>query len=175
MSRRILPALAMLALTCTGSAMAGGFGGIALGRASIDDSTTISGGGTATVDENALGWKVFGGWMFTDNLGIEAGWVDLGDMNEGGVTDVETEGFFAGALGVLPIGEDSGFSLHGKVGLYIWDQDINQASHDGTDIAWGVGAKYRITDLIGIQLDWERYNTKLETDMVSVGITLNLE
>ena len=174
MSRRFLPLLAgCLALGGAATASAGGYGGIALGQASIDDSARIHGGGTAVVDENALGWKVFGGWMFTDHVGIEAGWADLGDMNEGGVTDVETEGFFAGAVGRLPIGEDSGFSLHARLGLYIWDQDINQDSYDGTDVTFGIGAKYRFTDLLGVQIDWDRYKTKLETDMISVGLTLN--
>ncbi len=168
-------ATAALALFAA-QAQAGGYAGIALGQASIDDTVSQS-GSSAAIDENALGWKLFGGYGFTDNLGVEAGWADLGDMNEGGNVDTETEGFYAAGVGRLPVG-DSGLSVHAKLGFYAWDQDIaigggGLASHDGVDVMYGVGAKYRINDLLGVQLDWERYKTEADADLLSVGITLN--
>jgi len=169
-----LAATAALALLAA-QAQAGGYAGFALGQASIDDTVSQS-GTSAAIDENATGWKVFGGYGFTDNLGFEAGWADLGDMNEGGTVDTETEGFYAAAVGRLPVG-DSGLAVHAKLGFYAWDQDIaisgGPASHDGVDLMYGVGAKYRINDLLGVQLDWERYNTETDADLISVGITLN--
>ncbi|WP_297528126.1 outer membrane beta-barrel protein [Thiohalobacter sp.] len=173
---RYTPLAAAAAFTLLAAqAQAGGYAGIALGQASIDDTVTQS-GTSAGIDENATGWKIFGGYGFTDNLGVEAGWADLGDMNEGGVVDTETEGFYAAGVGRFPIG-DSGLSVHGKLGLYAWDQDIaisgGTVSHDGIDFMYGIGAKYLVNDLLGVQFDWERYNTETDADLISVGITLN--
>ncbi|WJW75517.1 outer membrane beta-barrel protein [Thiohalobacter sp. IOR34] len=175
-SIRTAAALAATLLWSAGASAEGGYFGVGLGKASIDE-TVSEGGLSGAIDENSTAWKVFGGFFITDNLGVELGWTDLGDMNEGGNVDIETEGFMAAAIGSLPIG-DGGFSVHAKLGAYAWDQDIaitpnGAASNDGVDAVYGIGAKYVYDEMFGIQLDWERYNAKADVDLISIGLTLN--
>jgi OOP family OmpA-OmpF porin len=168
-----LSALACLAAgALSTNAMAGGYFGIGLGKSTIDDNVKIPAGTSVAVDESSLAWKIFGGYGFTDNIGMELGWVDLGDMNEGGNADMETDGFMGAAVGTLPIG-DTDFSVSGKVGFYMWDQDVNTASHSGVDAMYGLGAKYTYDDAYGIGLSWERYNARTDVDLISVDLTLN--
>lgn len=157
------------------SALAGGYAGLGVGQASMDETVTL-GGNSGTLDDDDIGWKLFGGYFFMDNLGIEAGYADLGSMTDAG-TETKTDGFYAAAIGSLPLG-DSDFSLHAKLGMYQWDQDISVgsgglASHDGHDAMYGVGAKYVMGGMFGVQLDWERYNADYDSDLISLGLTLN--
>lgn len=144
------------------------FLGAGWGQASIDDSTTAS-GVPVSMDDTTFGWKVYGGMMITDNFGFEAGWTQVGDLDKGGV-GVETSTVMAAGIAALPINED--FSIYGKIGAAFWDQDINTLSYDGTDMMTGIGAKYRFMDQYHARLEWERYGTKLETDLISVSVGL---
>ena len=139
------------------------FVGLGMGQATIDDSATI-GSTTFSVDDDDIGWKLYGGAMLTDNFGFEAGWTDLGDMNNGGA-DIETEGFVAAGLAGVPIGD---LSLYVKAGVFFWDQDVNTVSYDGQDLMYGVGARYRMGQF-HVRVEWERFDTKFETDMITIG------
>ena len=156
--------LAASMLLCSGAYAQDRFVGIGFGASDIDDSTSI-GGTQVSMDENDLGWKLYGGMLITDNFGFEAGWTDLGDMNKAGV-DVETEGFVVSGLASLPLGKT--FSIYGKAGVFFWDQDINTVSFDGEDLMYGIGARLRFLDQFHVRLEWERFDTKLETDLISV-------
>lgn len=149
----------------SGGAFAGDrFVGMGIGYAFIDDSTNV-GGTRLSIDDEDIGWKLYGGMMITDNFGFEVGWTDLGDMNQNGV-DLETEGFVAAGLAALPLTED--FSLYAKAGVFSWDQDINTVSHDGVDPMYGLGARLRFMDQFHVRVEWEQFDTKFETDMISV-------
>lgn len=162
-------------------AQAGGFGGIAIGESSIDETVTES-GVSAPLDDDDITWKVFGGYYILEeaggivDLGIEAGWADLGDHTESPAA-METEGLYAAGIASVPL-SDTGFSVHGKAGLYFWDQDISTTaaglrSHDDIDAMYGIGAKYVFGGMFGVQVDWERYEAMYDIDMVSLGLTVN--
>lgn len=156
--------LAASVLLCNSAYAEDRFVGMGVGASDIDDSASIN-GAQVSMDENDVGWKLYGGMLITDNFGFEAGWTDLGDMNAGGV-DIETEGFVAAGLASLPLGEK--FSIYGKVGVYFWDQDINTVSFDGQDLMYGIGARLRFLDQFHVRLEWERFDTKFEADLISV-------
>lgn len=88
-------------------------------------------------------WKVFGGARYGKHLGLEVGYIDLGEAEDsfasvvpqirrtsGDLTrpeqdrqiEVETaiDGVLVSAMGYLPLGER--FELFGKIGLLRWDQ-----------------------------------------------------
>lgn len=140
------------------------FVGMGIGSATIDDTATI-GGTQMSVDDDDMGWKFYGGMLITDNFGFEAGWTDLGDMNQNGV-DVETEGFTVAGLASLPLGE--AFSVYAKAGVFFWDQDVNTVNFDGQDLMYGLGVRMRFMEQFHVRLEWERFDTKFETDMISV-------
>ncbi|MBI5461973.1 MAG: porin family protein [Gammaproteobacteria bacterium] len=140
------------------------FVGAGIGKSDIDDSAHA-----VSLDETDSAWKLYGGMMVTDNFGFEAGWADLGDASSGAV-DTETEAFYAAGVAAFPIVET--FSVYGKVGFAFWDQDINTVGYDGSDIMYGVGAKYIFADQFHARLEWEQFNADLETSMISVGLGL---
>ncbi len=155
--------LAAALILSTGVQAQDRFIGMGLGQVMIDDSTRI-GGTSVAMDDDAMGWKLYGGAMITDNFGFEAGWTDLGDMNSGGV-DIETEGLVMAGLVGVPVGD---VSLYGKLGIVFWDQDINTVNYDGEDLMYGIGARYRMGQF-HVRLEWERFDAKLETDMITIG------
>ncbi|MFA7592537.1 MAG: outer membrane beta-barrel protein [Thiohalobacteraceae bacterium] len=144
------------------------FIGVGIGSTDIDDSTTIAGTRVA-MDDTALGWKVYGGMMLTRNFGFEAGWVDLGDMNHGGV-DLETEGFMVAGIAALPVGKS--LNLYAKAGVFFWDQDINTVSYDGEDLMYGIGARVRFMDQFHARIEYEVFDTRIESSLISVGVGL---
>ncbi len=151
-------------LLISGSAYADRFVGMGVGSANIDDSANV-GGTQLSVDDDDMGWKLYGGMMITDNFGFEAGWTDLGDINQNGV-DLETEGFVAAGLASLPLTEN--LSLYAKAGVFFWDQDVNTVSFDGQDLMYGIGARLRFMDQFHVRLEWEQFDTKFQTDMISI-------
>ena len=151
-------------LLISSSAFADRFVGLGIGQASIDDTATI-GGTQMSVDDDDIGWKFYGGMFFTDNFGFEAGWTDLGDMSQNGV-DLETEGFTAAGLAAMPLSED--LSVYAKAGVFFWDQDVNTVNFDGQDLMYGLGVRMRFMEQFHVRLEWERFDTKFETDLISV-------
>lgn len=87
-----------------------------------------------------FGWKVFGGVRYGANLGLEVGYIDMGEADDGfdyvipaldgfrprpetdRQIDVVTEidGVTISAIGFLPVGER--FELFGKAGVIRWDR-----------------------------------------------------
>lgn len=140
------------------------FVGVGAGVADIDDASDVN-GIQLTMDDNDIGWKLYGGMFITDYFGFEAGWTDLGDMNKNSV-DIETEGFTAAGLVAFPIGKT--FQIYGKAGVFFWDQDVNTINFDGEDVMYGVGARLRVMDQFHVRVEWERYDTKFETDLITL-------
>ncbi|TXC66316.1 porin family protein [Piscinibacter aquaticus] len=71
-------------------------------------------GGLST-DKSATGGKIYGGYSFTPNFGLEAGYATFGKYKSA-AGSVKADGFFADAVGTLPLG--NGFSALGRVGVF---------------------------------------------------------
>ena len=140
------------------------FLGAGIGQSDIDDSAH-----GVTLDETDNAWKLYGGMMVTENFGFEAGWTDLGDASSG-VVDTETEALYAAGVAAFPIVEN--FSIYGKLGIALWDQDINTVSYDGEDLMWGIGASYKFMDQFHARLEWEQVDADLQASAISVGLGL---
>ena len=137
------------------------FLGAGIGQSDIDDSAHA-----VSLDETESAWKLYGGMMFTDNFGFEAGWTDLGDASSGAV-DTETEAFYAAGVIAAPLVEN--FSVYAKLGIAFWDQDINTSNYDGEDLMYGIGAKYRLADQFHVRLEWEQYDADLQASVIMLG------
>ncbi len=73
--KRLLAASAVTAaLAFSAAASAQGYLGTSIGQSDFDLDCT----GLTSCDTKDTGWKVFGGHMFTPNLGIEGAYVDFG-------------------------------------------------------------------------------------------------
>lgn len=172
--------------------------GGSLGYASIDtdegelqsDLTAAGLTGTLSVDDDDLGWKLYGGYRFNQYFAAELAYVDLGtaeaDVNitapVAGSANVEAEadGVTLALIGRYPFNDK--FSAFAKAGAFFWEVE-GQASvtvlgatttlgddDDGTDFVFGLGADYALTDHISLRAEWERYDMDEDVDMFSAGI-----
>jgi OOP family OmpA-OmpF porin len=176
----LLSALVLVA-PATYAAGAGWYGGAGGGwtkakggATGIDPDLTAEGGTATHVDDSDTGWKVYGGYQFNPNFAMEGSYVNLGKFTvdatiPGGTenAEVKPDAWCAAAVGILPLPQN--FSLLGKVGGCRWDdhsrivetigatmtEEIPQST--GTDVMYGVGAKYDFTPNFGARLEWERY------------------
>jgi OOP family OmpA-OmpF porin len=116
------------------------------------------------------GWKAYIGGQFHPNLGVEAGYVDLGeftgtDTSLGFPVDgkVEVTGITIAGVGTLPIAGP--FALLGKLGLLLASVDLSASggglsgsiSESSTDFFIGVGAKLAFMERFFIRAEWERF------------------
>lgn len=169
------------------------YAGAGVGSSSIDTGVSAL-TGTASLDEDDTGFKLFGGYRLTKNISIEGFYSDFGEASltgnngdtftYGGAVytftannvKVTAEGTALGVAGVfnMPLSKD--FSAHAKLGLMHWDADGTVTadagsaalSDDGTDIYYGLGATYNFTKNIGVAVELERYDFDNEdVDLIS--------
>lgn len=129
-------------------------------------------GGLST-DSSSNGGKLYGGYGFTPNFGVEAGYADLGKA-QSAAGDVRGHGIFVDAVGTVPLSE--GLSALGRVGLFNGKAKSSFGTSDsGTNYKVGLGLQYDFNKQTGIRGEWERYRfdalgTKANTDLYSIGV-----
>ena len=174
---------ALVAAALLGSAIASAqaadfFAGASVGRSHfhVDDFPGVS------IDRNDTGFKVFGGASFTPNLGLEAGYVNLGKVkaSAGSATgSLRGTGFYVDAVGEFPVGGN--FSVLAKIGAFRGEAKaevptVGSDKDTGTDFKFGLGGAYAIDKNLSVRAEWERYrfnvfDDKGDTDLISVGIS----
>lgn len=176
--RRSMRAVALAtALTAAAPALAqntGFYAGGALGQAKAKDACSgITGIGFAGgCDDKDTAWKIFGGYQFNPNLGVELGYVDLGNFTANGTVlgapvsgSVEAKGFELVGVGSIPFTQQ--LSGYAKAGAFRWDVDtsttVGSVGDKGTDFTYGLGLKYDFTRNIAGRLEFQRYNNVGET------------
>ena len=186
---QIRKALAVCALALSGAltasqASAQFFVGGSIGQSDIDDEVTTGLITSGTVDGKDTAWKIFGGYMFNRHFGVEAAYVNLGEVSYSGafgllpVTGgkVELTAFNVSALGALPINEQ--FSLFGKIGFFGWEAEASDttggvpfsAKDDGTDLSFGVGVMFNFTPNFGVRAEYEFFQMDIgDAALISIG------
>lgn len=149
------------------------YAGAGVGQSNANDSVTIR-NQSVKVDDTDTAWKLFGGYRFNPNLGLELGWVDLGKLESKGAVDYELTGATLNAVGTIPLANN--FDVFAKIGGFFWDSDASggglSKSDSGSDATGGVGVGYHFNDQFGVRVEWERFDADLETDMYSASVTL---
>ena len=175
MRKAILFAAALLTLPVLPAVAAdnGFYLGASIGQANlkIDDLTS---GAVANDDFDAddMGFKLIAGMRPLDWLGLEAAYVNFGEPEDtvlGTKLEAEGDGISAFAVGFLPAGP---IDVYAKLGLISWDSKISGTfDDDGTDLAYGVGAQFRVLGL-SIRAEYEKFEVSdIDLDMISVGLT----
>lgn len=170
-------ALASLAAPTLVLADSGLYLGASFGASHFEDSFT---GVSLGADANA--YRFTGGVQFGDFLGVEAGYLDFGDLSEtidlGGVTSttvIDAAGWTLGGTLGLPLGGQ--LSLFGRAGVFFWDADLVV---DGFSIDvpadenpyYGGGARVEVTRNLSLVGDWTRYELDtIDSDVISLGFT----
>lgn len=198
-------ALAIFASTPVLAQGTGWYGGGSVGRtrATIDDPRITSGlAGQRLATESIEdrdddgGFKVFGGYQFTPNFGVEGGYFDLGEFGYTARTipagslsgDIRVKGLNLDLVGTLPLTQR--FSLLGRVGVISARTEGNfsatgaarvpyasaSTSERSTGYKFGAGVMYDFTERLAMRVEAERYRIKDsvgnrgDIDMVSVGL-----
>ncbi len=142
----------------------------------------------SSVDGKRNGYALALGWAATERLGIEVGYLDLGDVElrfsatttSFDLARVHPEsgaGFTAGVRYQYPLA--AGFSAQGRAGAFAWDGDydthrgatqVDDNSESEIDLYWGAGVGYAITDRIGVALEYQRIEfDRYPTEFVNLG------
>lgn len=121
------------------------------------------------LDKTDVGYKVYGGYLLYDYLGLDLAYVNLGNPDSGSGT-LEVTGGNVAALGNLPINQQ--ISLFAKLGTFIWNATPSVGKNkSGNDISFGIGGNFNAKDNIFIHGEIEKYDTSDESIiMYSLGI-----
>ena len=167
----------------------GWYVGVSVGQSQAADICE----GIPGCDDKDTAYKIFGGYQVNRNFAIEAGYTDLGKAKinltgPGGFVNAE---FKANAwevvgVGILPVADR--FSLFGKIGLYRGELEGTLSSNvlgttpltgkdTNTDLTFGVGLKFDITNNFALRGEWQRYSSlggsevgETDVDVLSIGV-----
>jgi OOP family OmpA-OmpF porin len=170
-------------------------------RATIDDGRIVQNMGlggfpnaTVSDDDRDTGYKVFGGYRFNRNLGLEGSYFDLGKYSFAARTtpadtlngQMQVRGFGLDAVLTAPLTEK--FSVFGKVGAQYSEardsftstgnvlvRDPNPSKSE-LNPKLGIGMQYAFTDAFAVRAELERYRvndavgSRGDIDHLSVGL-----
>ena len=180
--------------------LSGWYAGVGAGLAYTDAADEVAGdalsgigfnNASTDLDESAWAGKVFVGYRFERPLSLEAGWVDLGEVDGdfkipppppgvGGSFSREASGFFASAAWHFE--ESELWSFSGKVGGFLWDSDTtlsspglppNQrhTSDNGFNPFFGLTAMRTLSERVGARIEYDRFYLDSDpTDLLSLGL-----
>lgn len=150
----------------------GGSVGQAKSHYSSGDANSLGYDPGYQLDDSDVGAKLFGGYSFTPNWGIELGYVDLGSTSFSGTSSgvatkdkFTAEGITLFAEGIWPLRNN--FSLLGKLGTIVAKTQYNCIQNcatistnekTGAYAALGIGAQYKLTNSMLLRSEYERFN-----------------
>jgi OOP family OmpA-OmpF porin len=172
-----LTALAALALMAATAAQAdtqpGFYAGAGIGSTKVGDDD-LSG-----VDDSDTGFKIFGGYTFTENWGVEVSYFDFGEASVSAgnsSASVGVTGLSASAVGRLPVNDM--FAVYGKLGFASYDVDLDfnnvpgfgsgHLSDSDSDLIYGVGGALSFGGNFEARLEYEALNVDGDASMISV-------
>lgn len=128
--------------------------------------------GGGVTDRSGTGGKLYGGYGFTPNIALEAGWADLGKAQTAAGT-VRGQGLFVDAVGKVPLTQS--FSALGRVGAFHGKTKFGGSSETSTQPKVGLGVQYDFNKQTAVRGEWERYRFKSiggkgDSDLYSVGV-----
>lgn len=164
--------------------VAGFYVGGSLGQSSFDKEIVRELITSGTVDTSDTGFKVFGGYQFNRNVGLEVAYVDLGKASYSGFAGpdpviggkVEVTGVNLSAIGAWPVAPN--LDVFGKIGFLSWEDKASDVTGgvpfsdkiEGTDLSFGFGAAWHLTRNVRLRVEWERFRVDdTDADLFSVG------
>ncbi len=170
---RVLPTIwmAVLASTISIGAQAEGF---YFGAGAYETEVDID-----VLDDSEYVPAGFVGYQFLDTnflmLSAELGYYDLGDFSKNNV-EVESSAFTLAGVAYLPIGPF--FEIYVKAGVAAVQAEVevggNKEDFDDEELFGGVGFAFDIFDTIDIYAEYLQFDSELDSEMIGVGIRLDL-
>jgi OmpA-OmpF porin, OOP family len=172
-----LAALGLMAATTAAQAdtQPGFYAGAGFGTTKIGDDAFDGTG----IDDSDTGFKIFGGYDFNQNFGIEASYFDFGEASaeDGGDSlRIGVSGLSAAAVGRIPVSEM--FALYGKLGFASYDVDVDlritglgsvSGSESESDLLYGIGGALSFGGTFEARLEYEALNVdEGDVNMISI-------
>ena len=173
-----LTAIAAFALAASMAAQAdtqpGFYAGAGLGTTKIGDDAFDGSG----IDESDTGFKIFGGYVFNENWGVEVSYFDFGEASAsagGDSVSIGVSGLSASGVGRLPINDM--FAVYGKLGFASYDVKAKfnvagfgsgSASDSDSDMIYGIGGAMSFGGNFEARLEYEALNVDGDASMISV-------
>jgi OOP family OmpA-OmpF porin len=133
-------------------------------------------GSSDTVNETS--YKVFGGYNFTKNYGVEAGFVDFGDADgsvDGISATLKPTSFYIAATATYPIAPQ--LFVTGKLGVATNHTKLEvpyagySDSENKTTAVIGIGLAYQFTKNVSGVVDYEYFGKARDEEIVSVKLS----
>lgn len=126
-------------------------------------------------EDSRISYKGILGLRLTPTFFVEGQYINFGTA-EDGANRVKADGFTTSAVLDLPIWEF--VHPYGKIGALFWDADGRfsnvAASDDGTDLTYGVGLRFAVTERIDLRTEYERFELNdTDIDMASANLQFN--
>lgn len=166
----------------------GGSRGLTRTHYSMNDAALFDYDPIPEIENHDNAWKIFGGYHFSPNWGVELAYIHLGTASfsgpSGGINARDTFSVRATNLvgvGTLPL--KNNFSIFGKVGLYSSLSTYRCVEYCGgiadddrgtTRESAGVGMQYDFTHNLGLRAEYEHFS-RIPTAAVINGNTINIE
>ena len=130
--------------------------------------------------------KIYGGYNFDKNFGIEAGYADFGTASKSfpnGTVSAQSRAFYVAGTATAPINDQ--FAVFAKLGVTANRSKISATSNgfsgnttkNNTDVIIGVGASYALTSQLSAVAEYENFGkvakdngNNVKAEMVSVGL-----
>lgn len=142
------------------------YGGLNLGASRLDQS-----------DDHGSAFKLYGGYQLTENFGVEAGFLRLGNI-ESSTQSAKARAFYTAGTARWQLSDR--FSVSGLLGVAyrqvsgdetVGDSNLNR---DNTAVIVGFGAQYRLTPRIELTANADHLADVTEesasNDLVTVGV-----
>ena len=148
--------------------------GAGVGQASVGDIDDVEDVGDIDFDGDDTGYKLIAGYNFgiipLIDLAVEGAYVDFGKP-EDGLVEVDANAFAVFGLAGVNLGP---VGIFAKAGMFSWDADASigneSFSDDGTDPAYGVGARFQIASF-QIRAEYEYFDADpAALDLISASL-----
>lgn len=165
---------ALMSTSAFAGAESGFYLGAGVGQASVGDIDGGEGFGSVDFSGEDTGYKAIVGYNFgiipLVDLGVEAEYVDFGKPDDAGI-EVDASAIALFGLAGVNLGPVGVFA---KVGGFNWDADatdgVDSYSDDGTDMAYGVGARFQIASF-QIRAEYEFFDAgPANLDLISASL-----
>ena len=178
----LLSTLTMAVQAAPNDGIVGPYARVEVGRSNFGLANTLP---QVASDRHGQAAKLFGGYRFNENFGVEAGYAALGSFSESvtvGAASVKQDGkarsLFGVATGRLPFGES--FAVHGRLGLSAGKVSgtnglpaANNLMGSTTSVLFGLGAEYRPTSNVALTLNYDDFghlSTRVRANSLVVGL-----
>jgi len=158
-------------------------GAAAFGAQAAEDNGFYAGAGAgqsfvdeAGYDDEDTAFSAFGGYQFNRYFGLEAGYVDFGELEPDAAGQaLEASSVYVTAVGTLPFTEK--FSGYAKAGFQRWNLDTaipglaGTTDDNGNDSTYGAGLQYRFNDAVALRGEYSRFEFEdLDADLAQVQV-----